>query len=109
MLQRVNASNPDERMPSKGNPLSAKKPALLRAWVDEGLAWPKDFLLAQWRRAPLTPRAVKLPNGRGNPIDRLLVEYFPGTRLARSGLWVTVSSHGGFGWILPACCHRWGR
>jgi len=75
ILQRVTASDPDERMPSKGKPLSAAEIALLRAWVDEGLAWPKDFHLAEWRRAPLAPRAVKLPDGRGNPIDLLLADY----------------------------------
>ena len=76
ILQRVTASDPDERMPSKGKPLSAKEIGLLRAWVNEGLAWPKGFHLAEWRRTPLAPRAVKLPDGRGNPIDRLLADYF---------------------------------
>jgi hypothetical protein len=76
LLERITSSDPDERMPSESKPLTAKEIALIKAWIDEGIAWPKGYNFAEWHKAPLAPRAVKLPPGKGNPIDRLLAGYF---------------------------------
>src|SRR5436853_3957384 len=35
LFKRVSSDDPHERMPSKGEPLTAKEIALLRAWIDE--------------------------------------------------------------------------
>ena len=75
LYQLIISKDPDERMPSEGDPLSAKEIALIKTWIDEGIAWPKGYNFAEWRRAPLVPRTVPLPTGKGNPIDRLLAGY----------------------------------
>ena len=76
LYQPITSKDPDERMPSKGEPLKPGEIALIKAWIDEGIAWPAGYNFAEWRRAPLAPRKVPLPAGEGNPIDRLLAGYF---------------------------------
>ena len=79
LFQLITSKDPDERMPSKGEPLTPKQIALIKTWIDEGLAWPKGYSFAEWRKAPLAPRVVKLPpvkNGLKNPVDRFLQSYF---------------------------------
>lgn len=39
LIERVSQSDPDERMPPEGDPLSAEQIGHLRRWIDEGLAW----------------------------------------------------------------------
>ena len=75
LYQLITSKDPDERMPSKGEPLAAEEIALIKTWIDEGIAWPEGYNFANWQRAPLAPRAVALPAGKGNPIDRLLAGY----------------------------------
>src|SRR2546425_12320537 len=43
LIKRVTSSDKDVRMPQKGEPLTAKEVALLRAWIDEGFAWEEGF------------------------------------------------------------------
>src|SRR3954452_14976590 len=43
LIRRVSSSDPAERMPPKGPALSAREVDLLRAWVDQGLAWEPGF------------------------------------------------------------------
>ena len=76
LFQLITSKDPEERMPSKGNPLNPQEIALFKAWIDEGIAWTEGYNFAEWRRAPLPPRKVTLPAGHGNPIDRLLAGYF---------------------------------
>jgi len=76
LFQLITSKDPEERMPSKGDPLNPEEIALFKAWIDEGIAWPEGYNFAEWRRAPLPPRKVTLPAGHGNPIDRLLAGYF---------------------------------
>ncbi|SVC04747.1 uncharacterized protein METZ01_LOCUS257601, partial [marine metagenome] len=79
LYQLISSRDPDERMPSKGEPLTLKQIALIKAWIDEGIDWPKGYNFAEWRKAPLAPRVVNLPpvkNGLKNPIDRFLQSYF---------------------------------
>jgi mono/diheme cytochrome c family protein len=49
---------PDMEMPpaGKGQPLTREQIALLRAWIDQGVAWPKSAAGSAWRLA-LTPAA----------------------------------------------------
>ena len=79
LYKLITSKDPDERMPSKGEALTPKQVALVKAWIDEGITWPKGYSFAQWHKAPLAPRTVKLPpvkNGFRNPVDRLLQPYF---------------------------------
>src|SRR5258708_5396087 len=43
LIRRVTSTDPDERMPSKGEPLSVKQIELLRAWIDQGFSWEEGF------------------------------------------------------------------
>ena len=79
LFQLITSKDPDERMPSKGEPLNPTEITLIKSWIDKGIAWPKNYNFAEWRTAPLAPRVVKLPpviNGLKNPVDRLLQPYF---------------------------------
>jgi hypothetical protein len=42
IYQRITSANEDERMPPKGDPLSAAQVALVKAWIDAGAAWPEN-------------------------------------------------------------------
>lgn len=85
LLKRLTSSDPTERMPLKGPPLSAKEVALIRAWIDQGLPWQEGFTFkAVAYVAPLKLRRPLLPpahGGRDHPIDRLLDTYRAGHRL----------------------------
>ena len=61
LYQLITSKDPDERMPSEGEPLSPEQISLIKTWIDEGIAWPKGYSFAEWRKAPLAPRVVKLP------------------------------------------------
>ena len=76
IYELISSKDPEERMPSKGDPLNPEEIAILKAWIDEGIVWPEGYNFAEWRRAPLPPRKVTLPEGHGNPIDRLLAGYY---------------------------------
>ena len=76
IYELISSKDPEERMPSKGDPLNPEEIALLKAGIDEGVVWPEGYNFAEWRRAPLPPRKVTLPEGHGNPIDRLLTGYY---------------------------------
>ena len=41
LIQRVTTKDPDEIMPAKGDPLSAKEIDLLSRWIQDGAAWPE--------------------------------------------------------------------
>jgi hypothetical protein len=80
LIRRVTSSDPDERMPAKGEPLTAKQIALLKAWIDQGFVWEEGFSFrAGTYVVPLKPRRPTLPparDGRDHPIDRILDAYF---------------------------------
>lgn len=76
LLAVVTSSDSDERMPPKGDPLSAAQIEVLRRWVDAGLPWEEGFAFEKpaWE-PPLQPRRPELPaarEGRDHPVDRLL-------------------------------------
>ncbi len=55
LLRRTSSTNADERMPPKGDPLSAGEQDLLRRWIAEGAIWPEH-----WAYRKLVPPV--LPN-----------------------------------------------
>jgi hypothetical protein len=85
LIARVTAKDPAKRMPPKGEPLTDKQVATLRAWIDQGVPWQEGFSFARKTYvAPLKPRRVKLPPARGgrtNPVDRLVDSYFKRKRV----------------------------
>lgn len=80
LYQRLVSSDADERMPAKAAPLPPEAIALVRVWIDDGLAWEPGYSFAAGRYTPpLRPRAVELPPARAgatHPIDRLVFAYF---------------------------------
>jgi hypothetical protein len=86
LVQRVTATDPDERMPQGKDPLGAREIALLRAWIDQGANWPDDGSSAEagekhWAYVkPVQATPPEIP-GVSHPIDR-----FVRARLAKEGL-----------------------
>jgi mono/diheme cytochrome c family protein len=69
----------DAAMPAQGPRLTAEQIGLLRAWIDQGLAWESGFSFRKTPSAPLEPRRVVPPAARpgvSNPIDLILEAYF---------------------------------
>jgi hypothetical protein len=93
LIELVTEADPVLRMPQKGDPLTSREVALLRAWIDQGMAWPEGFSFG-FRRAPLAPRTPEVPPApRGltleNPVDRFVARD-AGSREAGSD-WARVS------------------
>ena len=66
LYQLITSKDPDERMPSKGEPLAAEEIALIKTWINEGIAWPEGYNFANWRRA--RRQLAKLyPSGHAMP------------------------------------------
>jgi cytochrome c553 len=55
LIRRVSSTDPDERMPSKGAPLSAEQIASLRQWIAEGAPWPQHWAYRPLARPALPP------------------------------------------------------
>ena len=84
LMHLVRGRDAGEMMPPKGTRLSEIEMDLLRAWIDQGAAWPEDGVVAElktthWSLQPL--RAPVLPEGTKDPIA-----VFVSARLAREGL-----------------------
>ena len=76
VVEMVSGIDPDNVMPKKGTKWTAEQVGLLRAWIDQGAAWPANVTFAKPPPENLHPRAVSVADGEGNPIDRLLAPYF---------------------------------
>ncbi len=88
LIRRVSSADATERMPSKGDPLTAREIALLRAWIDVGAEWPETEKLTSgeakraekatwWSLQPVArvePPALKgIPaDWASSPIDRFI-------------------------------------
>ena len=93
LIELVSGLDPDNVMPQKGSKLTPEEVGLLRAWIDQGMAW--DDSVSFGRAAPvnLKPPTPRIPAGPGafisfNPIDALLKPYYaahnvtPGPRVS---------------------------
>jgi hypothetical protein len=97
MIKRVRSTEPSERMPPKGEPLTAEQVRVLESWIREGASWPEGMAgrkltpltddLTFLRRATLDTVGVvptleevrafvsdESPNRRAQVIDRLLAD-----------------------------------
>jgi hypothetical protein len=88
LIRRVTETDPDKRMPPKGDPLTASEIATLRAWIDQGARGLEDGSSATspvdwWSLKPLTKPVVP-GSGQRNPIDA-----FIRAKLAEKGLEAT--------------------
>lgn len=87
MIKAILSSDSDEQMPPKGKRVPQEQIALLKQWVDEGLAWEEGFAFKKPAyEPPLKPRMPVLPavvEGRINPVDRILDQYLDQKKLPR--------------------------
>src|SRR5438046_3041 len=49
LIERVTEKDRERRMPPKGPPLTGREVALLKAWIDQGVAWQEGFSFARPR------------------------------------------------------------
>ncbi|MDZ4689049.1 MAG: PSD1 and planctomycete cytochrome C domain-containing protein [Planctomycetaceae bacterium] len=71
LLRRVTATDPSERMPPTGEPLTAAQIDTLRRWIATGASWPDH-----WAYRSLS--AISIPgevsDGSRNPVDQFIAE-----------------------------------
>ncbi len=53
LIRRVSSDDPDERMPSQGEPLSGAEIDLLRRWIAAGADWPRHWAYRPLVRPPV--------------------------------------------------------
>ena len=87
LIKAILSADPDEQMPPKGKRVPPEQIALLKQWIDEGLAWEEGFAFKKPAyEPPLKPRMPVLPaalDGRSNPLDRILDQYLALKKLPR--------------------------
>ncbi len=84
LIELVSGLDAEKVMPQKGSKLKPEQVSLLRAWIDQGAAWPAEVTFAKTPVHNLHPRKPELPavkNGVANPIDRLFTPYFAGQQV----------------------------
>lgn len=87
MIQAILSTDPDEQMPPKGKRVPPDQIALLKQWIDSGIAWEEGFAFKKPAyEPPLQPRSPALPaamDGREHPIDRILDAQFAARKQQR--------------------------
>ena len=78
LLARVTQTNPDERMPPEGKPLTETEVSLLKRWIAEGANWQGHWAFESVK--PQAPPPLAKPWAR-NPID-----HFVGSKLEKKHL-----------------------
>jgi mono/diheme cytochrome c family protein len=83
IIRLLTATDPDDMMPKKSKRLSDEQIGLVRAWIDQGMAWdaPATKPTTKFVVAALAPRRPTIPpatlgSGLENPVDRILAPYF---------------------------------
>ena len=79
LIALVAGVDPDEVMPKKGSRLTADQIGLLRAWIDQGLAWDPGITFARPAPLNLLPRSPRLEIPTASPIhpiDQILQPCF---------------------------------
>lgn len=76
LIEAVTTSDPEKRMPPKGQRLTPEQVAKLKAWIAGGAVWTEGFSFKKpTYEPPLKPRRPELPKvrqGRTNLVDRIL-------------------------------------
>ncbi len=87
MIEVILSTDSDEQMPPKGKRVPADQIALLKEWIDSGIAWEEGFAFKKPAyEPPLQPRSPTLPvavDGRAHPIDRILDAHLTAKKLPR--------------------------
>ena len=104
LIQLVAGLNKDMRMPMTGDPLTPEQVGLLRAWIDQGLAWPEPgesskpnsvltiqrSKIKHWAFVP--PQRPKLPRVKNATWVRNPVDSFVLARLEKEGIQPSVEA-----------------
>lgn len=87
LIQAILSTDSDDQMPPKGKRVPPEQVALLKEWIDAGLAWEEGFAFKKPAyEPPLKPRSPALPaatDGRTHPIDRILDAQLAAKKQAR--------------------------
>jgi hypothetical protein len=76
VVELVAGVDPDTVMPKKGSHWTAEQVGILRAWIDQGAAWPQGINFAKPEPQNLVPRSVLLPkSAEAHPLDSLIAAY----------------------------------
>jgi mono/diheme cytochrome c family protein len=90
LIERVAGLDPDRKMPPKGPALTAEQIGILRAWIDQGAAWPDeatDDPSRHWAYRPLKNPPVPPVHRRDwarTPIDAFVLARLEGKGLTPS-------------------------
>ncbi len=79
LIELVSGLDPDNVMPAKGTRLTTNEVGMLRAWIDQGVAWDAGVGFGRPPARNLMPRRPELPPagaGSTHPIDRFTRSYF---------------------------------
>ena len=89
VVAMVSGLDPENVMPKKGKKLTAAQVAVFRAWIDQGLPWPKEITFHKHEPANLRPRdlaelAAPAPAAAAfaNPVDGFVDASFTQNRVA---------------------------
>jgi mono/diheme cytochrome c family protein len=77
LIGLVSGLDPDDVMPKKGSRLTPEQVGLLRAWIDQGIAWDTKITFARPEPLNLKPRRPAVPKVAGvtNAVDAFMRTY----------------------------------
>ncbi|MBC7367819.1 MAG: DUF1553 domain-containing protein [Undibacterium sp.] len=83
VIEMISGLDPETIMPKKGKKLTPAQVAVFRAWIDQGMKWPKEINFFKHEPANLRPRELAgLPVAKKfpNPIDGFVDAIFKKSR-----------------------------
>lgn len=85
VVELITSLDPETVMPKKGKKLTPAQVAVFRAWIDQGMAWPKEINFFKHEPANLRSRelaTLAVPTSFENPVDGFVDAVFKKTQAA---------------------------
>ncbi len=88
VVELIASRDPETVMPKKGKKLTAEQVGIFRAWIDQGMPWPKEITFFKHEPANLRAREladIAVPNSSAtiaNPVDRFVDAAFAKNKIA---------------------------
>jgi mono/diheme cytochrome c family protein len=85
IIDLVSGLDPESVMPKKGKKLTPEQVGLVRAWIDQGMAWPDQITFFKHEPANLRAHPEIQPPANpkfANPLDRYVDRYFAQKKIA---------------------------
>jgi mono/diheme cytochrome c family protein len=79
VMDLITTTDAEKVMPKKGKKLTPQQVAAFRAWIDQGMVWPKEINFFKHEPANLRSRELadlKVPTPAANPIDGFIAASF---------------------------------